>query len=95
MKIEGFTLNRALNIFTWGGGVVNKQRPPETMSDHSDVSGFYKKSFTVIRNEVETIPLMLTGPCMNLKKFTKTNDKIKEEYLSDVLFVPNLKGIKD
>ena len=38
---------------------------------------------------------IIRGTKQILKKFIKINDKIEIEKLSDVLFVPNLSGIKD
>ena len=51
--------------------------------------------FNYIKDKGIIVAPIVKGFKQLLKKFTKTNDKIKEEYLSDVLFVPNLKGIKD
>ena len=38
---------------------------------------------------------IIKGSKQILKKFIKTNNKIETEKLSDVLFVPNLTGMKD
>ena len=38
---------------------------------------------------------MIRGSKQILKKFVKKKDKIETEKLSEVLFVPNLSGIKD
>ena len=51
--------------------------------------------FSQIKDKGIIIAPIIKGSKQILKKFIKTKDKIKEEYLSDVLFVPNLKGIKD
>ena len=51
--------------------------------------------FDHIKDQGIIIAPIINGSKQVLKKFTKINEKINEEYLSDVLFVPNLQGVKD
>ena len=45
-------------------------------------------------NGIIIVPI-IDGSNQILKKFMKKNKEIKEENLTDVIFVPNLKGVKD
>ncbi len=54
-----------------------------------------EKFFKCLKNEGIIVAPIIRGTKQILKKFIKINDKIEIEKLSDVLFVPNLSGIKD
>ena len=54
-----------------------------------------EKFFTFLKNNGIIVAPIIIGSKQILKKFVKTKDKIKTEKLSEVLFVPNLSGIKD
>ena len=54
-----------------------------------------EKFFKCLKNEGIIVAPIIRGTKQILKKFIKINDKIEIEKLSDVLFVPNLTGIKD
>jgi len=53
------------------------------------------KFINSLKNKGIIVAPIIRGSNQILKKFIKINDKIKIKKLSDVLFVPNLKGIKD
>ena len=54
-----------------------------------------KKFFNYLKNRGIIVAPIIRGSKQILKKFVKTSDKIETEKLSEVLFVPNLEGIKD
>ncbi len=54
-----------------------------------------EKFFYCLKNKGIIVAPIIRGSKQILKKFVKTKDKIESEKLSDVLFVPNLSGIKD
>ena len=57
--------------------------------------GITEKFFDCLKNKGIIIAPIIRGSKQILKKFIKINNKIETEKLSDVLFVPNLTGIKD
>ena len=54
-----------------------------------------EKFFDCLKNKGIIVAPIIRGSKQILKKFIKTNNKIETEKLSDVLFVPNLTGMKD
>ena len=54
-----------------------------------------EKFFNCLKNKGIIVAPIVRGSKQILKKFIKTNNKIETEKLSDVLFVPNLTGMKD
>ena len=54
-----------------------------------------EKLFKCLKNKGIIVAPIIRGTKQILKKFIKINDKIEIEKLSEVLFVPNLSGIKD
>ena len=54
-----------------------------------------EKFFDCLKNNGIIVAPIIRGSKQILKKFVKTKDKIETEKLSEVLFVPNLSGIKD
>ena len=54
-----------------------------------------EKFFKCLKNKGIIVAPIIRGSKQILKKFIKKNDKIEIEKLSDVLFVPNLTGIRD
>ena len=54
-----------------------------------------EKFFDCLKNKGIIVAPIIRGSKQILKKFIKINNKIETENLSDVLFVPNLTGIKD
>ena len=54
-----------------------------------------EKFFTFLKNNGIIVAPIIRGSKQILKKFVKTKNKIEIEKLSEVLFVPNLSGIKD
>jgi protein-L-isoaspartate(D-aspartate) O-methyltransferase len=53
------------------------------------------KFFDCLKDKGVIVAPIIRGSKQILKKFIKTNNKIETEKLSDVLFVPNLTGMKD
>ena len=54
-----------------------------------------EKFFDCLKDKGVIVAPIIRGSKQILKKFIKTNNKIETEKLSDVLFVPNLTGMKD
>ena len=54
-----------------------------------------EKFFVCLKDKGVIVAPIIRGSKQILKKFIKTNNKIETEKLSDVLFVPNLTGMKD
>ena len=54
-----------------------------------------EKFFDCLKNKGIIVAPIIRGSKQILKKFIKTNNKIETEKLSDVLFVPNLTGMKN
>ena len=57
--------------------------------------GITEKFFDCLKDKGVIVAPIIRGSKQILKKFIKTNNKIETEKLSDVLFVPNLTGMKD
>jgi len=54
-----------------------------------------EKFFSYLKNKGIIVAPIIRGSKQILKKFVKKKDEIETEKLSEVLFVPNLSGIKD
>ena len=72
-----------------------EQNPFDRIIFTAAIEGITGKFFDCLKNKGIIVAPIIRGSKQILKKFIKTNNKIETEKLSDVLFVPNLSGIKD
>ena len=72
-----------------------EQNPFDRIIFTAAIEGITGKFFDCLKNKGIIVAPIIRGSKQILKKFIKTNNKIETEKLSDVLFVPNLTGMKD
>ena len=78
-----------------GNAGWTEQNPFDRIIFTAATEGINEKFFDCLKNKGIIIAPIIRGSKQILKKFIKTNNKIETEKLSDVLFVPNLTGMKD
>ena len=86
------------NIVTkYGDGNLGwpEQNPFDRIIFTAATGEITEKFFDCLKNKGIIVAPIIRGSKQILKKFIKTNNKIKTEKFSDVLFVPNLTGMKD
>ena len=78
-----------------GNAGWTEQNPFDRIIFTAATEGINEKFFDCLKNKGIIVAPIIRGSKQILKKFIKTNNKIETEKLSDVLFVPNLTGMKD
>ena len=73
----------------------NEQIPFDRIIYTAATEKISKEIFNHINENGIIVAPVLKDSKQILKKFTKSNNQIKEEYLADVMFVPNISGVKD
>ena len=73
----------------------SEQNPFDRIIFTAATEDITEKFFDCLKNKGIIVAPIIRGSKQILKKFIKTNNKIETEKLSDVLFVPNLTGMKD
>ena len=73
----------------------SEQNPFDRIIFTAATEDITEKFFDCLKDKGVIVAPIIRGSKQILKKFIKTNNKIETEKLSDVLFVPNLTGMKD